>query len=110
MFFLWMVSALSLAESCVKVRDTCMVFSAKQRHAAKAQGLLLGTPYKKVRDKLLRQGWKEKSDEDGATLTCGSGRDAICSTEFIMGRKSIFLTFSYTNSGIPLTSVLSSAD
>ena len=110
MLFLPMVSVLALAESCVKVRDACMVFSEEQRSAAKEQGLLLGTPYKKVRDSLLRRGWKEKSDGDRAKLTCGSGRDAICSAEFVQGQKSIFLTFSSVNSGIPLTSVVSGTD
>ena len=110
MFFLSMVSVFSFAESCVKVRDACMAFSKEQRSAAKEQGLLLGTPYKQVRAKLLRQGWKEKNDEDGSKLTCGSGRDAACSAEFIRGQKSIFLTFSSVNNGIPLTSVVLGTD
>jgi hypothetical protein len=109
-FILGMTSNLALAESCVKVRDACITFSKDERHAAEKQGLSLGLPYLKVRSRLLRHGWIEKNDEAGARLTCGVGVDAMCSAEFSQAKKVLFLTFSKTNNGMPLTSVDFSSD
>jgi hypothetical protein len=116
-----MGSALSsaYAEPCVKVRSgndrySCMKFSADERKKASVHGLRLGTPYARVKQHLVENGWsidRQRMDENLAAeptkegLVCGSGWDAVCSTAFRKNHKTISLVLSGTNEGIPLISV-----
>ena len=66
--------------------------------AAKAMGVDLLSPYKKVRASLLRAGWSpiEFAEEPSGLpypefpeISCGSGYDAVCSGSFELDKRSL---------------------
>ncbi len=92
----------------------CMKFTPKEHRKAAELGLHLGDSYKSVQHTLTKHGWKLDRAwlNESATgpltdgeLICGSGWDAVCSTAFKSGKVVLVLTFSGTNSGIPLIAV-----
>jgi hypothetical protein len=73
-----------------------MKFSAEERKKASAHGLRLATPYARVKQHLVENGWSidRKWIDENLTaeptkegLVCGSGRDAVCSTAFRKNQK-----------------------
>lgn len=88
-----------------------MRFSDSETKAAAKYGLRLTEPFKVVKEKLSKQGWKldqeylkqesilPKANQD---MICGNGWDAVCSTAFKRGTEVIYLQMSGTNEGNPL--------
>jgi hypothetical protein len=118
------IASQASAEPCVKIRDgtdgtgpsggyACMEFSQPQRGAAAKLHLRLGSSYKVVQTKMVRNGWVLdpewlslfEADVKRGLPVCGQGWDAICHIEMRKGNSSVVLTFSGTNNGDPLISV-----
>lgn len=117
-FALALASALALANPCVKGREgdahACLRFSPSAQREAADHGLRLGAPFQVNRQVLLKRGWvpDERSPDDDAAaaledrdMACGSGWDAVCQAAFRKDGRTLLLTLSAVNNGLPLVGV-----